>query len=106
MYWGYGDKFSMQPKNWAANIRRTSLKLQGVKLTSVDFEEVIDSAPKGSFLFIDPPYFNADQEKFYTCAFTKEDHFRLEKCLCRNTKRLLIFLTYDDEPEETQAHRP
>ena len=26
MYWGYGDKFSMQPKNWAQNILRTSLK--------------------------------------------------------------------------------
>jgi len=28
MYWGYGDQFSMQPKNWLANILRTSEKLQ------------------------------------------------------------------------------
>lgn len=35
MYWGYGDKYSMQPKNWEQNIRRTSIKLQGVKITNV-----------------------------------------------------------------------
>lgn len=45
MYWGYGDKYSMQPKNWGANILRTSEKLQDVRLTSLDFEEVIDQAP-------------------------------------------------------------
>lgn len=54
MYWGYGDKFSMQPKNWPNNIQRTSEKLQGVNLTSLDFEIVIDNAPDNSFLFIDP----------------------------------------------------
>ena len=99
MYWGYGDKYSMQPKNWAANIRRTSYKLRNVQLTSFDFEWLIDKAPDGSFLFIDPPYFNADQDKFYNCIFSREDHFRLEKCLYRNAQRLLIFVTYDNSPE-------
>ncbi|GAB62071.1 MAG: DNA adenine methylase [Candidatus Jettenia sp.] len=99
MYWGYGDKYSMQPKNWAANIHRTSYKLQNVQLTSLDFEKIIDKAPDGAFLFIDPPYFNADQDKFYSCIFSKADHFRLKKCLQRNTHRLLIFVTYDNSPE-------
>lgn len=99
MYWGYGDKFSMQPKNWAANIRRTSKKLQDVVITSEDFEHVINNAPDGSFLFIDPPYFNADQNKFYTCSFTKDDHFRLEQCVRRNNDRLQIFITYDNSSE-------
>lgn len=99
MYWGYGDKFSMQPKNWPANIKRTSEKLKGVKLTSLDFEEVIDSAQNGTLAFIDPPYFNADQDKFYSCAFTRDDHYRLERCLKRNSKRMKLFITYDNSPE-------
>ena len=99
MFWGYGDKFSMQPKNWASNIIRASKKLQDVVLINLDFEDIIDGAPDGSFLFIDPPYFNADQDKFYNCIFTKSDHYRLEKCLRRNSARLLLFLTYDNTDE-------
>ena len=99
MYWGYGDKYSMQPKNWARNILRTSNKLQGVELTSYDFEEVIDNTPNESLLFIDPPYFNADQDKFYTHSFTTNDHYRLLECLRRNSERLYFFITYDNTPE-------
>lgn len=99
MYWGYGDKFSMQPKNWPQNISRTSIKLQNVVLTNWDFEEVIDNAADNSLLFIDPPYFNADQDKFYSYFFTRQDHYRLRECLLRNNKRLNLFLTYDNSLE-------
>lgn len=99
MYWGYGDKYSMQPKNWAKNILRTSEKLQGATISSLDFEEVIDEAPDDALLFVDPPYFNADQDKFYQCFFSREDHNRLAACLLRNNDRLKIFLTYDNVPE-------
>ncbi|MCI0715785.1 MAG: Dam family site-specific DNA-(adenine-N6)-methyltransferase [Chlorobi bacterium] len=99
MYWGYGDRFSMQPKNWAQNIRRTSKKLQNVILTSDDFETIIDNSPDDSLLFIDPPYYNADQDKFYNYPFTREDHLRLQGCLRRNSNRLLLFLTYDNETD-------
>lgn len=99
MYWGYGDKFSMQPKNWPANIRRTSEKLQNVEITTDDFEVVIDKAPDGALLFIDPPYFNADQDKFYTQSFNHTDHQRLLECIQRNNERLFIFITYDNTPE-------
>lgn len=99
MYWGYGDKYSMQPKNWAQNIIRTSQKLQGIELTTLDFEEVIDNAPDGALLFLDPPYFNADQDKFYQHYFSRNDHFRLADCLKRNNDRLDLFVTYDNVPE-------
>lgn len=99
MYWGYGDKYSMQPKNWAQNIIRTSQKLQDVKITNLDFEHVINNAPDGSLLFIDPPYFNADQDKFYQHYFATQDHFRLASCLRNNTERLNLFITYDNIPE-------
>ncbi len=95
-YWGYGDKYSMRPENWPRNILRTSAKLQGVKLTSFDFEKVIEEVPNNAFLFIDPPYFNADQEKFYAHSFKKHDHFRLSEILKTHKKRFKFLLTYDD----------
>lgn len=104
MYFGYGDKFSMQPKNWARNIERTSQKLQDVILTSHDFETIIDNAPDDALLFIDPPYFNADQDKFYNCFFTKQDHLRLENSLREHSHRLKIFITYDNVPEVRELY--
>lgn len=98
-YWGYGDKYSMRPENWPRNIIRTSAKLQGVKLTSFDFEKVIDMAEDEVFLFIDPPYFNADQDKFYTHSFKEDDHYRLCNVLKRNCDRLKFLLTYDNSQE-------
>jgi DNA adenine methylase len=98
-YWGYGDKYSMRPENWPRNIAQSSLKLQGVRITSMDFEEVISEVAENAFLFIDPPYFNADQDKFYPCAFSKEDHFRLCKVLKGSYTRFNFLLTYDDSTE-------
>lgn len=98
-YWGYGDKYSMRPENWPQAILKASNKLHGVKLTSLDFEEVINTSPDSSFLFIDPPYYNADQNKFYTHSFALSDHLRLTNCLKKNRKRLKFLLTYDDSLE-------
>jgi len=103
-YWGYGDKYSMRPENWPRNILRTSAKLQGVKLTSLDFEKVIEEAPINSFLLIDPPYFNADQEKFYTYSFKKDDHFRLSKILKKYRDKFKFLLTYDDSQEVRELY--
>lgn len=98
-YWGYGPKYSMRPENWPRNIRRTSKKLQNTKITCLDFREVICQAPDDSFLFIDPPYFNADQNKFYTCSFTLQDHFDLMEILIKNSNRIKFLLTYDNTVE-------
>ena len=98
-YWGYGKKYSMVPKNWPPHLRNCSTKLEGVKLTNWDFERVIEEAPDGAFLFIDPPYFNADQDKFYTISFSREDHYRLEQILKKHSKRFRFLLTYDNTPE-------
>jgi DNA adenine methylase len=103
-FWGYGDKYSMRPENWPRNIRRTSAKLQGVKLTSLDFERVIEEADSGAFLLVDPPYFNADQDKFYTHSFTRDDHYRLCNVLRKNSKRLKFLLTYDNSPEVRELY--
>ncbi len=97
-YWGYGRKYSMTPKNWPPHLRTVSDKLQGIELTSMDFELVIDALPNGSFAFVDPPYYAADQQKFYNCTFGHDDHERLAACLKRNANRLMFLLTYDDHP--------
>lgn len=98
-YWGYGEKYSMRPENWPPHLRTVSDKLQGVLLEAKDFEESIDNMPDGSFLFVDPPYYNADQQKFYNCHFLIEDHERLAACLHRNSNRLKFLLTYDDHED-------
>lgn len=98
-YWGYGDKYSMRPENWPRNILRTSEKLQGVEITCFDFEKVIATVPDNTFLFIDPPYFNADQDKFYTHSFSREDHYRLCSTLKKHNDRIKFLLTYDNSPE-------
>ena len=100
-YFGYGDKFSMRPENWEANILRTSQKLQGVKLTCLDFQSVIEQLNfnESYFLFIDPPYFNAAQDKFYTHSFNSHDHIRLADLLKSHKKQFNFLLTYDNALE-------
>jgi DNA adenine methylase len=98
-YWGYGAKYSMKPENWVPHLRTVSDNLQGTNLTSIDFERVIDQAPDGGMIFVDPPYYNADQKKFYTCNFETEDHIRLNECLKRNRDRLSFLTTYDNSQE-------
>lgn len=98
-YWGYGDKYSMRPENWPRNIHRTSVKLQDVILTSYDFERVVEETEDGAFLFIDPPYYNTDQDKFYAHTFSKGDHLRLCNLLRRHSNRLKFLITYDNSPE-------
>jgi DNA adenine methylase len=103
-FWGYGDKYSMRPENWPRNIRRTSAKLQDVRISNLDFQKVIEGVPDGTFLFIDPPYFNADQDKFYTCSFSKEDHCKLREVLQKHKDRIKFLITYDNTFEVREMY--
>ncbi len=104
-YWGFGNKYSMRPENWPPHLRTVSDKLQEVHLQSFDFEQVFNALPSGCFVFVDPPYFNADQQKFYNCTFNFIDHERLSACLRRHSDRLQFLLTYDDHPEVRRLYR-
>lgn len=103
-YWGYGEKYSMRPENWPRHLRKCSNKLQGVRLTNLTYEEVINEAPDNALLFVDPPYYGADQDKFYTHFFTKENHFQLEEVLRINSDRLKFLLTYDNVEEVRELY--
>src|SRR3989344_1299124 len=104
-FWGYGDKYSMRPENWRRHLLATSEKLKGVDILNKDFQDVIENAPNGAFIFLDPPYFNRDQDKFYTFSFSKDDHERLMKTLKKHNNRLKFLITYDDEPEIRKMYK-
>lgn len=93
--WGYRPKRSLPPRRWYERILPCGEKLEGVKITSLDFSEVMlaDSSNK-VLMFLDPPYYNAQQ---YVHSFKNEDHVRLAE-VCKQTKHD-FFLTYDDCPE-------
>lgn len=98
-YWGYDAKYSMPPENWPRHLRKVSSKLSGVKILSEDFEVLLDSLDDGFFLFVDPPYYASDQNKFYTHPFSEGDHLRLSQCLYRNRDRFRFIVTYDNVSE-------
>ena len=103
-YWGYGDKYSMRPENWPTHLQRCSKKLQNVEITCQDFEEAIMNAPDGTFMFIDPPYYNADQDKFYTHSFNKGDHHRLATLLKERSPHIKFLITYDNSTEVRELY--
>lgn len=97
--WGYKDGKSSPPQNWPAFIHAAQRKLLDVEITNCDFTEVIRRPAIGSrvLMYLDPPYFAADQKRAYTKSFLLDDHFRLQDELKR-TKHLFC-LSYDDVPE-------
>lgn len=94
--WGYKDGKSSPPQNWHNFICQASAKLQNVKITSYDFEEVINTKPKGKsvLMYLDPPYYKADQKRAYTMSFEEKDHKRL--CEVLKSTDFLFCLSYDD----------
>lgn len=99
--WGYRPKRSLPPRRWHERILPCGEKLEGVKITSLDFAEVMLAESDNKVLmFLDPPYFNAQQ---YVHSFNYEDHVRLAE-VCRETKHD-FFLTYDDCPEIRELYR-
>lgn len=79
-------------------IRVVGEKLEGAKITRLDFEDVINAEPAAGkddvFLFLDPPYVESRQVAAYKHAFTHADHLRLAETLKKTPYPFL--LTYDD----------
>ena len=96
--WGYKEGKSSPPKNWGAMIDKVVDTLQNVKITSIDFEEVIKSSSKyldkEVLLYLDPPYFEADQKRAYSNHFVYNEHVRLREALQKTQFKFL--LSYDD----------
>jgi DNA adenine methylase len=71
--------------------------LGGVQITNFDYQEVIETAGKDVFLFLDPPYFSATKSALYgkKGALHKGfDHERFAQVLKKTPHKWLM--TYDD----------
>lgn len=103
--WGYAEGKSSPPENWGRFIEYAGKKLEGVKLTSEDFPKVITAEPRGKIvlMYLDPPYFHADQKRAYTKSFIEEDHYRLAPLLKKTN--YLFCLSYDDCREIRELYK-
>lgn len=102
--WGFHKIKSVQPNKWPDRIMEASEKLQNVELTIMDYESVLFAPKKGEnvLIFLDPPYFAADQKRAYEKSFEYSDHVRL----ATNLKKLdyKFILTYDDCKEVRELY--
>jgi DNA adenine methylase len=103
--WGYKDKKSSPPQNWSDFLRKANEKLEQVKITNDDFWDVIN-APSilgNVLLYLDPPYFLADQKRAYSKSFNMEDHYRLVNALKQTN--FFFCLSYDDCAEVRDLYK-
>jgi len=73
--------------------------LDDVKITNLDYEEVIEQPGKNVFLFLDPPYYSASKSALYGKngnLHKSFDHNRFAEAIKNSKHKWLI--TYDDSP--------
>jgi len=102
--WGFHSIKSVQPNQWPIRIEEAGKKLEGVKLTNLDFSKVI-LAPSTNevLLFLDPPYFWANQKRAYLHSFKTEDHYKLLEIL--KATKYKFCLTYDNCKEVKEMYK-
>ena len=80
-------------------LTQMSSVLEDVKITSLDYEELISAKGENVFLFLDPPYFSATNSALYGKngnLHKSFDHERFAETLKNCSHKWL--LTYDDSP--------
>lgn len=95
--WGYRPKRSLPPERWHERIIPCGEMLEGVKLTNIDYSELIRKGGENVLLYVDPPYYLPPKHKHYRHGFDPEDHVTLSEELKKCNHN--FFLTYDDCPE-------
>lgn len=80
-------------------LENASKHLQGVKITTGSYEELLSTPGDDVWIYLDPPYkLNTDFSKtsqLYKHNFTKEDHENLAKFVKNSSHKIL--LSYDDD---------
>ena len=83
------------------HLAKISIKLQGVKITCVDFADCLAGATENTFIYADPPYYRdsvcSATDRLYDKSFSIADHERLAKVLTDTPAKVMI--SYDDCPE-------
>ncbi len=75
-------------------LRPMPLALSDVRITNVDYQELITAPGNDVFLFLDPPYFTATKLYGQNGSLHAFDHWKLAKLLKTTGHKFLI--TYDD----------
>lgn len=93
--WGYALGSSVVPEKWIQIIDPVGNKLKGIKITNLDYKEVVKANTKNGevLMYLDPPYFDASKG-IYTFDFTYNNHLELCKLL-KKTKYKFI-LSYEN----------
>jgi DNA adenine methylase len=74
--------------------------LEGIKITQLDYRQILQDGDRSVFTFLDPPYFKATKSRLYGkngilhTSFS-HDEFAREMKKCRHS----WLITYDDSPE-------
>ena len=82
----------------APTLRAVSLYLNAaaVRLTSTDYAEVLESLPKNTFVYIDPPYDPVSDTSSFTGysknGFSRDDQIRLRECCDELHRKGLKFM--------------
>ncbi len=85
------------------NLRACSSALKEAKLKSASFEEVVEDACSGDFVYLDPPYFplspTASFSAYSKGGFTTDDHRRLKEAMAKLTiKGVRVMLSNSSAP--------
>ena len=94
--WGYAEGKSSPPSNWGKFIEQAAKKLVDCEIYSSDYKDILLMPAKGEkvLIYLDPPYYHADQKRAYTKPFEIEDHERLANDL--KGLPYMFCLSYDD----------
>ncbi|MFD1267500.1 DNA adenine methylase [Paenibacillus motobuensis] len=90
------------PNALCKQILLCSEMLQGVKITSLDFTDIIEKSGENVLLYLDPPYYHKGN-LLYRHGMTTEDHRKLSNLL-KDTKHN-FFITYDDCKEIRELYQ-
>lgn len=83
-------------KRTISQISRDFNVFKSLRITCLDFAEVIADAPEESFIYLDPPYYEKGNQ-LYKHGMTQVDHERLAELL--RSARCKWVLSYDDHKE-------
>lgn len=74
--------------------------LENVKITNIDYREILKDGDENIFTFLDPPYFKATKSKLYGKNGILHTEFNHQEfaCAVKDCKHSWL-ITYDDSPE-------
>tara|TARA_B100000965_G_scaffold95666_1_gene78095 strand:- start:1791 stop:2552 length:762 start_codon:yes stop_codon:yes gene_type:complete len=87
--WGYMIGSSVTPDKWIDRIIPVSDKIKDVKITCLDFREVLGQINNDALVYLDPPYYQASKG-IYSKEFSTQDHIDLMHMLRESNFRFIL----------------